>query len=104
GPAAGTASTYSLDELKRGFEQVEVVAVCQCSGNRRGLSDPHVPGVEWGYGAMGNAKWKGARLKDVLARGTQERCAGDRARWRRRPGAGSDARLRKERAGLESAR
>jgi hypothetical protein len=24
--------------------------------------------VQWGYGAMGNAKWKGARLKDVLAR------------------------------------
>ena len=29
---------------------------------------PHVTGVEWGYGAMGNAKWKGVRLKDVLAR------------------------------------
>ena len=23
-------------------------------------------GVEWGYGAMGCARWKGARLKDVL--------------------------------------
>ena len=66
GPAATTPATYSLDELKRGFEQVELVAVCQCSGNRRGLSDPHVPGVEWGYGAMGNAKWKGVRLRDVL--------------------------------------
>ena len=29
-------------------------------------SQPHVPGVEWGYGAMGCARWKGARLKDVL--------------------------------------
>ena len=27
---------------------------------------PHVFGVEWGYGAMGCARWKGARLKDVL--------------------------------------
>jgi len=45
---------------------VEVVAVNQCSGNRRGLSSPHVQGVEWGYGAMGCAKWKGAKLKDVL--------------------------------------
>ena len=45
---------------------VEVVAVNQCSGNRRGLSKPHVAGVEWGYGAMGCARWKGARLKDVL--------------------------------------
>ena len=47
---------------------MEVAAVCQCSGNRRGLSSPHVPGVEWGYGAMGNAVWRGPRLKDVLAK------------------------------------
>ncbi len=66
GPAATTAAEYSLEDLKRGFEQVELVAVCQCSGNRRGLSDPHVPGVEWGFGAMGNARWKGVRLRDVL--------------------------------------
>lgn len=66
GAAASTPMEYSLDELQRGFENVELVAVCQCSGNRRGLSDPHVPGVEWGYGAMGNARWKGVRLRDVL--------------------------------------
>src|SRR5437879_4454830 len=45
---------------------VEVVAVNQCSGNRRGLFQPHVPGGEWGDGAMGCARWKGVRLKDVL--------------------------------------
>jgi DMSO/TMAO reductase YedYZ molybdopterin-dependent catalytic subunit len=45
---------------------VEVVAVNQCSGNRRGLFQPHVPGVQWGPGAMGCARWKGVRLKDVL--------------------------------------
>jgi DMSO/TMAO reductase YedYZ molybdopterin-dependent catalytic subunit len=27
-----------------------------------------VPGVEWGNGAIGNAKWGGVRLKDVLAK------------------------------------
>jgi len=58
----------SLDQLKNDFPATEVVAVCQCSGNRRGLSSPHVAGVEWGYGAMGNARWKGARLKDILAK------------------------------------
>ena len=68
GDAAGREFALTLEELKKDFEPVEVVAVCQCSGNRRGLSDPHVPGVEWGYGAMGNARWKGARLKDILAR------------------------------------
>ena len=56
----------TFDELKHDFEPVEITAVNQCSGNRRGLSDPHVAGVEWGYGAMGNAKWKGARVRDVL--------------------------------------
>jgi len=56
----------SVDELRKGFPEHEVTAVCQCSGNRRGLSDPHVAGVEWGYGAMGNAVWRGVRLKDVL--------------------------------------
>ncbi|HVO87278.1 MAG TPA: molybdopterin-dependent oxidoreductase [Casimicrobiaceae bacterium] len=68
GPAASNAAEYSLEDLKKSFAQVELVAVNQCSGNRRGLSDPHVPGVEWGYGAMGNARWKGVRLRDVLAK------------------------------------
>jgi len=68
GDAAGTPVELTLDDLKRDFPAVEVVAVCQCSGNRRGMFEPHVPGVEWGPGAMGNARWKGARLKDVLAR------------------------------------
>lgn len=63
-----TPLQLTLDQLKSDFPAAELVAVCQCSGNRRGLSDPHVPGVEWGYGAMGNAKWKGARLKDILAK------------------------------------
>ncbi len=56
----------TLDDLKTKFEQVEIVALCQCSGNRRGLMKPHVPGIQWGYGAMGNARWKGVRLKDIL--------------------------------------
>jgi DMSO/TMAO reductase YedYZ molybdopterin-dependent catalytic subunit len=68
GDAVGQPLTLTLDQLKNDFTPVEIAAVCQCSGNRRGLSQPHVPGVQWGYGAMGNAKWKGARLRDVLAR------------------------------------
>jgi DMSO/TMAO reductase YedYZ molybdopterin-dependent catalytic subunit len=58
----------SLSELRSGFDVVEVAAVCQCSGYRRGFSEPHVAGVQWGLGAVGNALWKGARLKDVLDR------------------------------------
>ncbi len=66
GDAAEGMAEFSLAELQSGFEQVELVAVNQCSGNRRGLSNPHVQGVEWGYGAMGNARWRGVRLRDVL--------------------------------------
>src|SRR5215468_5839160 len=67
GDGANGEVSVSLDELKQ-LPAAEVAAVCQCSGNRRGLFEPHVPGVEWGYGAMGCARWKGARLKDVLDR------------------------------------
>jgi DMSO/TMAO reductase YedYZ molybdopterin-dependent catalytic subunit len=48
--------------------RVEVVAVCQCSGNSRGLFQPRVPGAQWQDGAMGNARWTGVRLRDVLDR------------------------------------
>ncbi len=67
GDGANGSAELTLDDLKA-MPAAEVVAVNQCSGNRRGLSKPHVAGVEWGYGAMGCARWKGARLKDVLAK------------------------------------
>lgn len=58
--------SLSLADLKRDYEQVTVNAINQCSGNRRGLFTPRVPGVQWGYGAMGNARWGGVRLRDIL--------------------------------------
>jgi DMSO/TMAO reductase YedYZ molybdopterin-dependent catalytic subunit len=48
--------------------RVEVAAVCQCSGNSRGLFQPRVAGAQWQNGAMGNARWMGVRLSDVLDR------------------------------------
>jgi DMSO/TMAO reductase YedYZ molybdopterin-dependent catalytic subunit len=65
GEGANGDLQIGLDDLKR-QPAFEVAAVCQCSGNRRGLFQPHVAGVQWGHGAMGCARWKGARLKDVL--------------------------------------
>ncbi|MGB7099720.1 MAG: molybdopterin-dependent oxidoreductase [Xanthobacteraceae bacterium] len=65
GEGANGKLEITLDDLKK-LPAYEIVAVNQCSGNRRGLSNPHVPGVQWGYGAMGCARWKGARLKDLL--------------------------------------
>jgi sulfite dehydrogenase len=59
-------STLSLQELKTGFDAVELVAVNQCSGNSRGFFEPRVAGGQLGNGAMGNARWKGVPLKAVL--------------------------------------
>ena len=66
GPSAQHPLTLSLRELKGSFEHVSINAVNQCSGNRRGLFAPRVPGVQWGNGAMGHALWAGVRLRDVL--------------------------------------
>jgi sulfite dehydrogenase (cytochrome) subunit A len=58
----------SFNDLRTQFEPVEIVAVLECAGNSRGYVNPRVPGGQWGNGAMGNARWKGARLRDILAR------------------------------------
>ncbi len=58
--------SLSLADLTAKFEQVETTAVLQCSGNSRGFFQPRVAGGQLGHGAMGNARWKGVRLRDVL--------------------------------------
>ncbi|WP_461321325.1 molybdopterin-dependent oxidoreductase [Bradyrhizobium diazoefficiens] len=57
----------SIGDLLK-MPRVELAAVNQCSGNSRGFYLPRVPGAQWAHGAMGNAKWMGIRLKDVLDR------------------------------------
>jgi len=59
--------SLSLEELMA-LPQFQIAAVNQCSGNSRGFFEPRVAGGEWGNGAMGNARWSGVRLKDVLDR------------------------------------
>jgi DMSO/TMAO reductase YedYZ molybdopterin-dependent catalytic subunit len=68
GTAAGKPFQLSLKDLQTQFKPVELVAVNQCSGNGRGLFTPRVTGGQLANGAMGNAKWTGVPLKDVLAR------------------------------------
>ncbi|NJO14025.1 MAG: molybdopterin-dependent oxidoreductase [Rhizobiales bacterium] len=68
GGAVTKAVSLTLDEIATSGEHVSVVAVNQCAGNGRGLSEPRVTGTQWGNGAMGCAKWTGVRLKDVLAK------------------------------------
>jgi DMSO/TMAO reductase YedYZ molybdopterin-dependent catalytic subunit len=59
--------SLSLQEILS-LPRMEIAAVNQCSGNSRGLFMPRVAGGQWGNGAMGNARWTGVRLKDVLDR------------------------------------
>jgi hypothetical protein len=56
-----TPLKVSLKQLRDDFEAVSVVAVNQCSGNSRGVFEPHVPGSQWGNGAMGNARCESGR-------------------------------------------
>src|ERR1700730_8217558 len=57
--------TLSLRDIRK-LPAVELVAVNQCSGNSRGLSDPRVAGGQLANGAMGNARWRGVPLKMLL--------------------------------------
>lgn len=59
--------SLSLPEILA-MPRTDIVAVNQCSGNSRGYFQPRVAGGEWGHGAMGNARWTGVRLKDLLDR------------------------------------
>jgi DMSO/TMAO reductase YedYZ molybdopterin-dependent catalytic subunit len=60
--------SYSVDDLKRNFEPVEVTSVLQCGGNGRSAFSPTAGGIQWGNGAIGCAKWKGVRLREILRR------------------------------------
>ncbi|MEM9353914.1 MAG: molybdopterin-dependent oxidoreductase [Planctomycetota bacterium] len=60
----------SLDELKSEFTAEHRAATMTCAGNRRNEHSlvKQVKGVPWGAGAIGNALWTGAPLREVLER------------------------------------
>jgi len=60
--------SMTLKDIVDGLPRVELAAVNQCSGNSRGFTEPAVAGAQWANGAMGNARWMGVRLRDVLDR------------------------------------
>ena len=66
----------SMNDLKTKFAPDSIVALALCAGNSRSTFTPKVPGSQWTNGAMGNAKWKGVRLRDILAMaGIKKRCS-----------------------------
>ncbi len=58
---------YSLDDLKQ-FAETTVEATLTCAGSRRQEQSAIKPvgGVQWDAGAIGNAKWTGVSLAQVL--------------------------------------
>jgi DMSO/TMAO reductase YedYZ molybdopterin-dependent catalytic subunit len=60
-----TPLLLTLADLKR-LPRAEATCVLQCAGNGRSLFRPAIPGVQWRYGAVGNARWTGVRVKDIL--------------------------------------
>jgi sulfite oxidase len=61
---------YALAALQQAFPQHTVEATLTCGGNRREEISQikKVGGVQWNAGAIGNARWTGVRLADLLRR------------------------------------
>jgi DMSO/TMAO reductase YedYZ molybdopterin-dependent catalytic subunit len=50
------------------FDQHSIINTLECAGNGRAFHDPKVPGIQWQRGAVGNARFSGPRLADLLQR------------------------------------
>lgn len=57
--------TLTLSDLTR-IPVHSITNTLECAGNGRGLQNPKVPGIQWGKGAVGNARFSGPSLKSVL--------------------------------------
>jgi sulfite oxidase len=57
-----------LAELRETFKSRNITATMTCAGNRRNEHSRTklIDGVPWGSGAIGNARWGGVRLADLL--------------------------------------
>ncbi|MFL6542023.1 MAG: sulfite oxidase [Chthoniobacterales bacterium] len=57
---------FTLDELRALPKQTTEMTM-ECAGNSRVFLVPKAKGVQWELGAVGNAQWSGALLRNVLA-------------------------------------
>lgn len=57
--------TLTLADLEK-IPVRSVVTILECAGNGRSLQNPKVPGIQWGKGAVGNARFSGPSLKAIL--------------------------------------
>jgi sulfite oxidase len=62
-----TPLTLTMDDLKK-LPAVQLDSVVECAGNGRAFAEPPVAGLQWTNGSVGNGRWRGVRLADVLKR------------------------------------
>jgi DMSO/TMAO reductase YedYZ molybdopterin-dependent catalytic subunit len=65
----------SLDEMRE-LPAATATCVLQCAGKGRSFYEPAVPGLPWGPGAVGNARWTGVRVRDLLEKAGLESDSG----------------------------
>ena len=53
------------EDLAR-LPQASLFATLECAGNGRSFLEGEVAGVQWGAGAVGNARWSGVRARSLL--------------------------------------
>ena len=63
----GAPLALTMEDLRK-LPPAELVSVVECAGNGRSFYEPPVPGAQWSNGAVGNGRWKGVRLADLLKR------------------------------------
>ncbi len=61
----GKPLKFTLAELAK-IPVHSVTNTLECAGNGRSLQSPKVPGIQWGKGAVGNARFSGPSLKLLL--------------------------------------
>jgi DMSO/TMAO reductase YedYZ molybdopterin-dependent catalytic subunit len=62
-----TPGILALSDLQ-GLPARTLPVVLECAGHRRAELSPAVPGLQWELGAVSEARWTGARLRDLLER------------------------------------
>ena len=62
-----TPASLTVAEL-RALPAITTTVTLECAGNGRAFFAPPVAGIQWRKGAVGTARWTGARLADVLTR------------------------------------
>lgn len=63
--ATAHAIEFTLNALRE-LPAHTITATVECAGNGRSFLEPKVKGVAWDTGAVGNARWTGVLLRDLL--------------------------------------